>query len=943
MSTLLRVLVIEDSKSDFALIQDELQRSGYTPTYGWVATATGVPAALDQENWDLIIVDYLMPNLNEKRILKLLDQRDLDIPVVVVSCNISEDHSVSVIKAGAPDSLAEKHLARLAPTVDRELREAEMRSIKRHTAETLQESEANLLALIENTQDVVWSIDVECRLITFNSNFRKLFFTTFKTRPSKGVNLVTSLPLEYQARWRGYYDRVLEGERFSIEANYPFSRRSIDFEISFNPICTKEGRIKGAAVFGRDITDRKRAEEALHQAKDQLQAVLDAVPGAVSWFSADGTYLGINRYLAATFNLQPEDFIGKKIGFLESSGGLGEFLDRFFESSLKESSVELIAHVRGVPRYYLMVAQKYYQDQAAVFIGIDITDRKQVEEALRESQERYALAVQGANDGLWDWNLRTNEVYFSPRWKTMLGCQEGEVGNSPEEWFSRVHPDDLERLKAQIGLHLDGNVLHFESEHRMLHRDGGDRWMLNRGLAVRDRDGKATRMAGSLTDITDRKRAEEQLLHDALHDTLTGLPNRALLIDRLGQAIERSKRSGNLFAVLFLDLDRFKIVNDSLGHMIGDKLLVQFAQTVQPCLNPRDTVARLGGDEFVILLEDIASVNEATQVAEKIHTSLEIPFNINGHEVFTTASIGIALSETGYDRPEDLLRDADIAMYRAKSLGRARHEVFDTEMYARAVELLMLQNDLRWAVERQEFLVYYQPIVSLVTGQIGGFEALVRWQHPQRGLIPPVQFIPVAEETGLIVSIGAWVLREACHQICRWQREFPSEPPLTISVNLSGRQFSQPGLVQEVTDVLAETNLNPRCLKLEITETVVMENTESVIATLRQLKALGVQLQIDDFGTGYASLSYLHRFPTDTLKIDQSFVRRIGSEDNSLEIVRAIVTLAHSLGMTVTAEGVETEAQMIQLRAILCEYGQGFFFSKAVTREDAALLLHPRR
>jgi diguanylate cyclase (GGDEF)-like protein/PAS domain S-box-containing protein len=575
------------------------------------------------------------------------------------------------------------------------------------------------------------------------------------------------------------------------------------------------------------------------------------------------------------------------------------------------------------------------------YIGLqnDVTARKQVEESRRESEERYALAVQGANDGIWDWNLKTSEVYFSSRWKSMLGHTEAEISNLPEEWFNRIHPEDLDWVKVKVSAHLDGLTPHFENEHRMRHRDGSYRWMLTRGLAVRDVTGRATRMAGSQTDITARKQAEEQLMYDALHDALTRLPNRTLLMDRLRHAIQLAKRTEEfLFAVLFLDVDRFKVINDSLGHMIGDQLLIAIAQRLSECLRPADTVARLGGDEFVILLEDIKDVNQVTAIAERIQQALTQPFTLEGHEVFTTVSIGIALSVVGYTLPEDLLRDADIAMYRAKAQGRARYEIFDTGMYTYAVALLQLETDLRWAVDREEFELHYQPIVALKNNRISGFEALVRWRHPTRGMVSPAEFISSAEETGLIIPLGKWVLREACRQMQVWHTQFPQLLPLSISVNISSKQFT-PDLIEQIRQILEETGLSPKCLKLEITESILMENTESASTMLTQIQALGIQLSMDDFGTGYSSLSYLHRFPIDTLKIDRSFINKIDIDGEQLAIVRTIITLAWNLGMDVVAEGVETQKQLAQLRALQCEYGQGYFFSKPLLGEAAAQLL----
>ena len=434
--------------------------------------------------------------------------------------------------------------------------------------------------------------------------------------------------------------------------------------------------------------------------------------------------------------------------------------------------------------------------------------------------------------------------------------------------------------------------------------------------------------------------SREHFRHVAFHDILTDLPNRALLTDHLQLSIERSKlHKDHLFALLFLDLDRFKNINDSLGHVAGDQLLVSIARRLEECLRPSDTVARLGGDEFAILLDGLEDYNDAIQVAERAQKQLMSMFNLCWNEVYTSASIGITLSTIGYEHPESILRDADTAMYHAKEKGKARHEIFDAVMHARAVTRLQLENDLRRAAERQEFLVYYQPIMSLETNRLAGFEALVRWQHPTQGFVSPADFISIAEETGLIVELGRWVLEESCRQMRQWQMEIPNQMPLTVSVNLSGKQFTQTDLIEQVKGILNDTGLDPRFLKLEITESVVMENAEIAKSMLTQLRAIGVKLSIDDFGTGYSSLSYLHRFPINTLKIDRSFISSMSAGDENMEIVRTIMTLANNLGMDVVAEGVETEKQLAQLKEIKCEFGQGYLFSKPIPAEAATELL----
>jgi diguanylate cyclase (GGDEF)-like protein/PAS domain S-box-containing protein len=584
------------------------------------------------------------------------------------------------------------------------------------------------------------------------------------------------------------------------------------------------------------------------------------------------------------------------------------------------------------------------RDRTGEIVGVvtaceDITQRKAAEEALRESEERYALAASGANDGIWDWDLRSGVAYFSPRWLAVLGLAEGESGATPEEWFHRVHADDLPRVKADLAAHLEGRSPHFESEHRLLHKDGTFRWGLVRGLAVRDASGEAYRMAGSLTDITDRKQTEEQLIHDALHDPLSGLPNRSFFMTLLDRAIMRTRRHRHyLFAVLFVDLDRFKLVNDSLGHTVGDQLLMAISDRLRQCLRPGDVVARLGGDEFSILLDDIDSASDATRVAERIQTELKEPFVFGGQEAFTSASIGIALSTAGHERPEYFLRDADTAMYRAKARGKARYEMFDEAMHARAVAELRLETDLRRALEREEFRVRYQPIVSLHDSRAIGFEALVRWQHADRGLVAPGEFIPVAEETGLIVPMSHWVMETACRQMRAWLDQFPDLPDLSISVNLSAKHFQQPDLLAQVLAVLEATGLPARNLKLEITESVLMDGPESHVAVIRELRRVGIQVLIDDFGTGYSSLSYLQRFAVDTLKIDRSFLVERGAGEG-WDIVETIITLAEDLGVNVIAEGVETEEQNARLKALRCGQAQGYLFREPVDAEAATALL----
>ncbi|MDQ3798203.1 MAG: EAL domain-containing protein [Acidobacteriota bacterium] len=577
------------------------------------------------------------------------------------------------------------------------------------------------------------------------------------------------------------------------------------------------------------------------------------------------------------------------------------------------------------------LAQKHVEE-----LSHHIAEQERISRALKESEEYFRTAFDHAAgmalispEGEW---LQVNESLCN-----ILGYTEEEL---LENGFQAItHPGDLGNDLANLYQLLEGRIPNYQLEKRYCHKTGQTVWVLQSASLIRDADGKPRHVIFQIQDISDRKKAEELIHHAAFHDALTGLPNRTLFSDRLSMAVERAKRTSSYkFAVIFVDLDRFKIVNDSLGHDMGDKLLIDLSRRLENCLRTIDTVARLGGDEFAILLDGISEAGDATDVAERIQNSLKQPFMLDGHEFLSTASMGIALSIQGYDRPEDILRDADTAMYKAKANGKARHEVFDSQMHTRAIQALTLENELRRALEKGEIKPYFQPIVALKTGKIVGFEALARWVHPERGLVSPADFIPLAEETGLIVPIGFSILRESCRQTVEWQKKYHL-PELSISVNLSGKQFKQATLIEEIKDILFETELHPHFLKMEITETIVMENTIAAIEMLKQLKGIGVQISIDDFGTGYYSLSYLHRFPFDTIKIDRSFVSRMMQDRESLSIVETITALAIKLDKSVIAEGIEKKEHRKLLDETGCQFGQGYLFSKPEDAGSAGQLL----
>lgn len=686
-----------------------------------------------------------------------------------------------------------------------------------------------------------------------------------------------------------------------------------------------------------------RAVDDVYRAESKSRALLTAIPDGMLRISHDGALLESRNSINDGLPVVAEG-AGPNL-FEVVPGQLALQLMGQVHKALETGSIQLLecsVTVQGALRDWEIRTIRSGENEALNIIR-DITERKRTEKALRESEERYALASLAANDGLWDWNLLTGEVHYSNRWKRLLGYTDEEIGTGIDEWLSRIHPADREQVKVEINSHLEGLNAHFGSEHRMLHKDGNYRWMLSRGIAVRDENGGSTyRMAGSHTDISARKRAEEQLQHDAFYDGLTGLPNRALFMDRLNNALRRTRRAPNYTcAVFFLDLDRFKMINDSLGHLAGDAVLIETARRLEKCARPGDTTARLGGDEFVILFEEIRDVENAKRIAERIQQTFAEPFHVNDTKIVSKPSIGIALGSSEYQQAEDLLRDADITMYQAKAHGRGRYEIFSPAMRQQAVALIRLEADLRTALERKEFHIHYQPIVTLKDSRIVGMEALLRWQHPHLGLMAPADFISLAEETGLILPIGKWVLHTACRHLKSWLDK--GIPPLRLAVNISPVQLKDPGFTEMITTELEESGIHPENLALEIAESILMEQSPAVVEVLLKLKALGIHISLDHFGTGYFSLNYLQTLPIDTLKIDRSFTKKLVFNREQAKIIETIVLLGSNLGKDVVAEGIETTEQLNKLQQMKCFRGQGFFFSRPMEESAVVTLLssHP--
>lgn len=871
------ILIVDDNRQISDLLAGSVLPSlGYETLVAYDGTSAVEIVQEHKQFLDLMLLDLQLPDMTGLELLRKLSQAGLTVPTILVTGHGSEQVAVDAFRLGVQDYLTKPvDLDLLKETVSRALAETRLRREKATLTAQLQEQVSWLTALAQVGRSVTSTLDVD---------------EVLRRIVEAGV----------------YLTKADEGFLALLDKDSGQLYLRAAKNIEADKIMTVR----------LPVTDPIISRVLQFQRPMRATQPTQTMPLKVS-----------TGYLVYSVLHVPLLSRGVPLGVLSVA-------NRTNRRAFKEKDETMLSSLADYAAVALDNASLYQQAQQ------EIKERLRMENALRESEERYALAVRGANDGVWDWDMRNNMVYYSPRWKAMLGYEEREIGDGSNEWFQRVHPEDLGQLKASLSSHIKGLSSHFESEYRMRHKNGTYLWVLSRGIAVWDREGTVYRMAGSQSDITPRKQVEGKLMHDALYDSLTGLPNRALFMDHLHHAVEHAKRRENyLYAVLFMDLDRFKDVNDSLGHSIGDELLVATARLLESTLRPIDTVARLGGDEFVILLEDINDLEDASRVADRIQKKLMTTSLLAGHTLFVTASIGIVHSLTGYERPEDVLRDADIAMYRAKANGRARYEIFDTVMRVKILERLSMETELRQALETDSLELGYQPIINLNSGSLIGFEALVRWNHPERGRLLPAEFIHLAEETGLIILIDRWVLRQACKQMALWHQTYPREMPLSINVNISGKQVTQTDFITILSEILTETGLDASSLHLEITENAIMENFELTAQVLQKLKELEVEIQIDDFGIGYSSLNYLSRFPINALKIDQSFIGMMIQDSSYLKIVQAIIRLTHGLGMSVIAEGVETEEQLSQLRALECNYIQGSLISMAMDEEHVIAFL----
>ncbi len=795
-----------------------------------------------------------------------------------------------------------------------------------------------LTSTFEATADGILAVDLENKIVASNEKFLEMWNVPEKLRDvstySVQIAAHVMAMVKDPGKLRALMDRSIdEPDEVSVDELELVNGRIIER-------CTQpqkfDGQTVGRVMSFQDVTKQKEAEQTLRESESRYRLLFDRNPYPIWVFDAETLkFLAVNDAASQKYGYSPEEFLEKSIKDVTREEDV-PILSELAADQANEDSLRSARHRRkdGTIIDVEVAAQSitYSGRRARLELVTDVTERKQAEAALKQSEGRLRTLLDSMSEGLLQVDSSDRILYTNNCICEMTGySQEELMGTHWAKLLADKGSDFVNAINVRREKGLSDRY-----EIRIRKKSGEIIWVSVGGAPVSDVYGNIVGSMGVFTDITDRKSAEERLLHDAMHDGLTGLANRSLFMEHLRVMLKRSRNRKSIpFAVLYLDFDRFKVINDSLGHAEGDKLLKFIARRLESCVRPGDLIARLGGDEFVILLSEITDTAEALLVAERIQNDLKTAFDLGGREIYTTTSIGITLSTSGYVSADDMLRDADIAMYCAKSRGKAQYQIFDRAMLKHASKKLQIETEMRGALQRGEFKVLYQPILRLDTGGLIGFEALLRWVHPTRGPISPDEFIPIAEENGLIMKLGQLVVEKSCRQLREWQLKVPGAETLTISVNLSSKEFLQLDLAEKISANLKEAELDPRFLKLEITESHLMANSELAETILHRLQDLGVEMSLDDFGTGYSSLSYLHRLPVKFLKIDRSFIGRMGGSDESREIVLTIIRLAQNLKMKVVAEGIETMEQLTELAEMGCEYGQGYLFAPPLETDAA--------
>ncbi|MEO6589719.1 MAG: EAL domain-containing protein [Pyrinomonadaceae bacterium] len=926
----IKVLLIDDDEEDYILTKyvfDEFKDNQFR--LEWINNFTDGLETVKKNAHDIVLLDYRLGDRTGLELLKQALAAGCHAPIILLTGQGDKEIDYQATQAGAADYLIKNELE--APLLERSIRYSLQHA---RTLEKMQTSESKFRSVIQSASDAIFLVNHRGEITLWNEAAEKIFGYSEDEIIGKHATILMGEKYARKAEETGFQKTMREvivpmSGKIIQAAGRRKDSSEFPLELSGSIWKTNDGYSYTGII--RDVTETKRAGESLKESEERFRDLFENANDIIYVHDLDGNFMSVNQAGLKVFGYTQEEVAGLNIGQIVCPEDLQKAQKQIAAKIAGKAATSYeVAGVRKDGRKVCFeVSSRVIYEHGIPFsiqgIARDITDRKLAEE---ERDRLYNVS----NDLLATIGFDGKLLHINPAWEKILGYETKEL--IEKSIYDITHSDDQTVSFNEAEKMQSGKDVSYES--RLICKDGSFRWILwNSTPMVAE---QISYVVGR--NITERKQTEEILQYNALYDKLTDLPNRAQFMNHLQTANELFETDANsCFAVLFLDLDRFKIINDGLGHLIGDKLLVAISQRIKSSLRPGDVVARLGGDEFTLLIHNVKQESDATNVAERIQKQLTRPFKLDNYEVFSTASIGIIIADETKRKPEDFLRDADTAMYRAKASGKARYEIFDTAMHTHNINLLQMENDLRRAIERNEFKLVYQPIVSLNSPNVEEFEALIRWEHPEKGSILPNDFICIAEETGLIIPIGEWVLQESCRQISEWQKHFGYEKQLSISVNLSAKQLMHPNLIKQVREILKETKLCPACLKLEVTESVVMDNAELALEVLTKLCALGVRLSTDDFGTGYSSLSYLSRFPFERLKIDRSFVGNMDTDAKSEEIVRTIIKLAENLNLEVVAEGIENERQFSRLRELGCHYGQGYLFSKPVSKNIAENLL----
>lgn len=901
------------------------------------ATFAAAKQAIAEKTFDVGLVNFQLGERTGIELVREMAGENRRLPMILLTED-NDDHAVDLeaMSAGAADCLVKGKID--AALLERTIRYALER---RRAQEALDEAAKRERALIENALNLICTVDGAGNFVSANPAYLKVL--GYQPEELIGRPFAEFIAPEDLAKTNEAAAAVMAGEEITDFENRCLHKNGSPVSLVWTSCWSESERLMFCVA--HDVTERRRTEDIIRQSTEKYRDILETIEegyfetdiyGRLTFFNdalCDALGYSRDELMSMSYKDYCDEKNARKLfnlfntAYRTNQSGLTsswEIVRKNGDRRIHESPVHVIRNAAHQPIGFRGLVR-------------DITEQRAAVAALRESEYKLRTLVESMSEGLIQVDNQEQITFVNDCFCEMVDYSSEELMGT--DWTRLLFDLQGRALVKQANQRRRDGIS--DNYELCLRKKSGEKfWAIVGGAPIVDSDGVNTGSMGVFTDITERKRVEEQLLHDAFHDGLTGLANRALFNDHLQLTIERAKRDcGELFAVLFLDFDRFKVVNDSLGHAEGDNLLKQIAQRLESSLRSGDLVARLGGDEFTILLNHIDDSSVALRVAERIQKNLQVPFQLSDGEIFISASIGIALSLTGHERAEDMLRDADIAMYRAKSKGRAQFQVFDREMHEQASKQLRLETEMRQALERREFVLHYQPIINLKTGTLVGFESLVRWQHPSLGIVEPLDFIAAAEENNLILPLSKWILYESCRQLRLWQEKNPAAAHLIVSVNLSSKQFLQPDLAEQTAAILEKTGLRPHYLKLEITESHIIDNSETAVRTMAKLRALGVELSLDDFGTGYSSLSYLLRLPVNYLKIDRSFVRRMIESQEHSEIVRTIIKLGQNLKLKVIAEGIETNEQFAQLKTLNCEFGQGYFFARPMAAEAAEYLL----